>query len=281
MGEFTGTSCEIALRWCHRKPLMIILVQVMAWCQTAPSHYRNQCCVEGSRRHMASLEPNESRWIPVHLHALCMLYEPFITTCQRRLCRWISAPKPNLEDLESKPILKLLRRHTIITFWYVSWYFMISSIFILASQGIHCHNTLCFLQTSSMAFPQSLLVTLTLYCVLDMRASLPLHPQGKSHDLVIMWPCIIYHSSCQDCYHMLSCRFWGKYMHCVRHNKRGAANLPGTNSISLEICTQFIFCLCNIHLCFFNSIKSGNLFRRFPAFCHIVGLSLVRLRFIT
>ena len=45
MTDVWGISCKIALRW---MPLDLTddkstLVQVMAWCLTAPSHYLNQC----------------------------------------------------------------------------------------------------------------------------------------------------------------------------------------------------------------------------------------------
>ena len=55
-----GISYEIALRW---MPLDLTddkstLVQVMAWCQTAPSHYLSQCWPR-SRHQMASLGHNE------------------------------------------------------------------------------------------------------------------------------------------------------------------------------------------------------------------------------
>ena len=55
-----GINCEIALKWI---PLDLtddesILVQVMAWCRQATSHYLSQCWPR-SHHHMASLGHNE------------------------------------------------------------------------------------------------------------------------------------------------------------------------------------------------------------------------------
>ena len=41
--DILGTSGEIAPRWMLPNPDMSTLVQVMAWCQQATSHFMNQC----------------------------------------------------------------------------------------------------------------------------------------------------------------------------------------------------------------------------------------------
>ena len=59
-----GISCEIALRW---MPLDLTddkstLVQVMAWCHQATSHYLSQCCP----RSMSSNGITRPQWVNPH-----------------------------------------------------------------------------------------------------------------------------------------------------------------------------------------------------------------------
>ena len=58
-----GISCKIVLRW---MPLdltddKLTLVQVMAWCRQATSHYLSQCWLRDLCRYMVSLGHNESK----------------------------------------------------------------------------------------------------------------------------------------------------------------------------------------------------------------------------
>ena len=57
-----GISCDIALMWTSIDFTydQLILVQVMAWCRQATSHYLSQCGLDLCR-HMASLGHNELR----------------------------------------------------------------------------------------------------------------------------------------------------------------------------------------------------------------------------
>ena len=59
--DASSTSCEIALSEMPQSPvdIMSTLVQVMAWCRQATSHYLNQCWPSSMCRHMASLGHNE------------------------------------------------------------------------------------------------------------------------------------------------------------------------------------------------------------------------------
>ena len=60
-----STFCEIAIRWIpqYLSDHKLTLVQVMAWCRQATSHYLSQCWPR-SCRHMTSLGLNELIRIP-------------------------------------------------------------------------------------------------------------------------------------------------------------------------------------------------------------------------
>ena len=71
--NFMGTSCETALRWMPWNTFgdKSTLVQVMAWCRQATSHYLNQCWP----RSMSSYGVTRPQWVNIIQWGLD-LYDP-------------------------------------------------------------------------------------------------------------------------------------------------------------------------------------------------------------
>ena len=67
--KFMSTSCEIALRWMPQHIDKSVLVQLMAWCHQATSHYLDQCCP----RYMSPHGITRPQWVTVSQWLLALL----------------------------------------------------------------------------------------------------------------------------------------------------------------------------------------------------------------